>query len=352
MTIGRTVLELAPAPGNPRNSEGAFLRLKDGRILFVYSRFEGDAHFDHAPACIAARTSADDGETWSGDRILFRREDFGAANLMSVSLLRMADGQVGLFFLLRYGWDNLQLTLFRSGDEGETWSAPRRCYGANGYYVTNNDRVIRLKSGRILAPANLHRNTVTSFDSRGVAHFFLSDDDGQTFRDAKDCIFPPTNKLISGLQETGVVELENGVLWAFMRTSGGCHYQSFSFDSGDTWTDAAPSRFTGPCSPLSMKRLADGRLLAVYNPRPEYNAQPIEPAWERTPLVAETSSDDGKTWSEPIFIEDESEPAAYCYTAILAEEDMILLAYCAGSRADKGALNRTRIKKIQPSELK
>jgi len=252
MTIGRTVLELAPAPGNPRNSEGAFLRLKDGRILFVYSRFEGDSHMDHAPACIAARTSADDGETWSGDRILFRREDFGAANLMSVSLLRMENGQVGLFFLLRFGWNDLQLTLFRSSDEGKTWSAPQRCYGGIGYYVTNNDRIVRLKSGRIIAPANLHRATDKGFDSRGIAHFFLSDDDGRTFRDAKDCIFPPTNKLISGLQETGLVELEGGILWAFMRTSGGCHYQSFSFDGGDTWTDAAPSRFTGPCSPLSV----------------------------------------------------------------------------------------------------
>jgi hypothetical protein len=31
------VLELPPGPGNPRNSEGAFVTLKDGRILFVYS---------------------------------------------------------------------------------------------------------------------------------------------------------------------------------------------------------------------------------------------------------------------------------------------------------------------------
>ena len=29
------VYEIAPGPGNPRNSEGAFLTLRDGRILFV-----------------------------------------------------------------------------------------------------------------------------------------------------------------------------------------------------------------------------------------------------------------------------------------------------------------------------
>ena len=31
-------LELPPGPNNPRNSEGAFMPLKDGRIMFAYSR--------------------------------------------------------------------------------------------------------------------------------------------------------------------------------------------------------------------------------------------------------------------------------------------------------------------------
>ena len=32
---GNTVLELPPVKGNPRNSEGAFIELKDGRIMLV-----------------------------------------------------------------------------------------------------------------------------------------------------------------------------------------------------------------------------------------------------------------------------------------------------------------------------
>jgi len=32
-------LELPPGAGNPRNSEGAFVSLKDGRVLFVYSHY-------------------------------------------------------------------------------------------------------------------------------------------------------------------------------------------------------------------------------------------------------------------------------------------------------------------------
>ena len=40
-TAGKIVLELPPVPGNPRNSEGAFAELGDGKILFVYSHFLG-----------------------------------------------------------------------------------------------------------------------------------------------------------------------------------------------------------------------------------------------------------------------------------------------------------------------
>ena len=35
--VGRPVLFLATGPNNPRNGEGAFIRLKDGSILFAYT---------------------------------------------------------------------------------------------------------------------------------------------------------------------------------------------------------------------------------------------------------------------------------------------------------------------------
>jgi hypothetical protein len=60
---GKVVLELGPSAGNPRNSEGAFIDLPDGRLLFVYSRFIGDSNADDAPSCIASRYSGDGGET-------------------------------------------------------------------------------------------------------------------------------------------------------------------------------------------------------------------------------------------------------------------------------------------------
>ena len=70
------MFDLAPdktkIPGNPRNSEGSFLRLNDGRIAFAYSRYSGDSADDHAYAEIACIFSSDEGETFGDERILVR----------------------------------------------------------------------------------------------------------------------------------------------------------------------------------------------------------------------------------------------------------------------------------------
>src|SRR5687768_170459 len=69
------VLEINPRPDNPRNSEGAFIELKDGRILYVYSRFQGTKGNDHAPAQLAGRYSSDGGRSWSPeDQLIVGKE--------------------------------------------------------------------------------------------------------------------------------------------------------------------------------------------------------------------------------------------------------------------------------------
>lgn len=357
-TIGRRIVDFPPGPDNPRNSEGAFIRLRDGRILFAYSRFVGNCGGDDAPAHIVARYSSDEGETWSGERILFRREDLGAGNIMSVSFLRMKEGGLGLFFIINMSWYDTRLHLFVSHDEGETFDRPVNCIPSKGYYVTNNDRVIRTRSGRILVPANLHRlrnepakGVWPEFDERGFGYFFHSDDDGRTWKESADVLFPPSNKVVWGIQETGVIELASGVLRSYSRSSGGVQYQAFSYDDGDTWTDPAPSRFTSPCSPMQMKRLADGRILAVWNPVPGSNVRDLPFGWDRTPLVAATSGDEGRTWTVPLYLEDGSEEAGYAYPAVLPEKDHVLVAYCAGNRQDGSNLFRLRIRKIRIDEL-
>ena len=87
-------LTLAPGEGNPRNSEGDFIKLKDGRWLFIYTRFTGGSS-DHASAELASRESTDGGRNWSReDKVVVKNE--GGFNVMSVSLLRLKSGGMRL----------------------------------------------------------------------------------------------------------------------------------------------------------------------------------------------------------------------------------------------------------------
>jgi len=356
--LGRIVLSLPPKPGNARNSEGAFYALDNGDILFVYSKFIGDDGNDDSYSAIAGRTSHDNGETWSDDTILFRTEDHNAKNIMSVSFLKMRNNDIGLFYVVRMGWHDTRLHLRRSGDGGKTWGEAVPCIPAPGYFVTNNDRVIRLKSGRILVPANLHRmkafdNTAwPSWDSRGIPVMFYSDDDGINWSEADSfCVpFLPYSKTY--MHETGIIEKLNGSVYAWMRTDTGCQYESYSADGGLTWTMPAPSLFTSPPSPLSMKRIpVSGKLLAVWNPIWNYYKDGKLIFHKRTPLVLATSGDDGKTWSDIKPIED-CPDSGYCYTAIhFTNDGHVILAYCAGGPEDGGTLNKLVMRKIKIDDL-
>ena len=348
------VLELAPGPGNPRNSEGAFLELKDGKILFVYSHFVGESFSDAAKARLAARTSADGGETWSSDAWIATPEENDVMNVMSVSLVRLGNGDIGLFYLLRRSWHDMRMWCRRSSDEGQTWSSPVRCMAAADYYVVNNDRVVRLASGRLIIPAARHasladRNESSAVDWRGVAEFFLSDDDGRTWRKAKGSGSLPVAHTRSGLQEPGVIELPGGVLWAWARTDLGRQYEMFSHDGGETWSVPAPSRFTSPNSPLSLKRVpGTARLLALWNPGPAYETRPLKPiGGDRTPLVFALGTTPAGTWTKASILDGLGEiDEGYCYTAIHFTSDAVLLAYCAGGEQDKNRLARLRIRKL------
>lgn len=357
---GRVVLDLPPGPGNPRNSEGAFLELKDGRMLFVYSHFLGTSSSDAARARLAARHSSDGGDTWSADEFIATPEEDDVMNVMSVSLLRFGNGDLGIFYLLRRSWHEMRMHCRRSTDEGRTWSAPISCMPASGYYVVNNDRVVRLTSGRLVIPAAFHparadRNEAAAVDWRGVARFLLSDDDGRTWREAKDYCTLPVTHTRSGLQEPGVIEMVGGSLWGWARTDLGRQYEFFSNDGGETWSLPAPSRFTSPNSPLSMKRLpVSGRLVAVWNPAPAYEMRAqTRVAGDRTPLVLATGTSSNATWSKAAVIDgDGGADAGYCYTAIHFTKDAMLLAYCAGGEADKSRLARLRLRKIPLAGLK
>ncbi len=348
------VASFGPGETYSRHSEGAFLRMKDGGIYFAYSRFTGSAN-DAAPSDIVAMVSYDEGETWSEPQTAIRAAEHDTKNIMSVSLVRMLNGDMGLFYIVKATTVISRIVLARSKDEGKTFCQKTVCTlpDREGYYVLNNDRVERLTNGRLIMPLAFHRGGHSAeggayFDGRAFDCFVYSDDDGETWDESRDTVFPPFAHSRTGLQEPGIIELKSGVLWGYARTDQMAQYEFFSMDSGNTWTAAQASRFTSPPSPMKIKRHPEtGDLYAVWNPIPNYNGRYMSKAgWGRTPFVWAVSHDDGRTWSDQKIIEDHPEHG-YCYPAIFFTDDnAMLVGYCAGGPEDGICLARLSIKKV------
>ena len=332
----RVVLELPPGPNNPRNSEGAFMPLKDGRIMFAYSRYYGASSSDHAAADIAVRYSSDKGATWT-DRDEIIVKNHGGMNVMSVSLLRLQSGEIALFYLLKNSTSDCRPVMRRSFDEGRTWGEPTTCITDEvAYYVLNNDRVIQLKDGRLLFAVSKHSFPDGKFDNAGAVLTYSSDDNGATWRRGKSVLeVHGADGRRYAAQEPGVVECSDGSLLLWIRTNADRQYFSRSTDRGETWSEPAPSPLVSPLAPASIKRLPTGDLLAVWNDhesRPEMKTK--GKAWAhgwRSPLAAALSSDDGQTWHGTKMVEDDPN-GWFCYTAIQPlDDETVLLGYCAYS---------------------
>ena len=340
----KIALELKPGPDNPRNSEGAFMPLKDGRIMFAYSRYYGTSSSDHATADIAVRYSSDKGATWTDkDEIIVKNH--GGMNVMSVSLLRLQSGEIALFYLLKNSTRDCRLVLRRSFDDGKTWSEPTLCITDEvGYFVVNNDRVIQLKDGRLLFPVSQHRFDGGVFDNKGVVMTYASDDNGKTWHRGKSIlsVVSPSGKKYAA-QEPGVGELKDGRLLLWIRTTAGCQFMSHSSDRGETWSVPQPSWLRAPTSPATIKRLPTGDLLAIWNNHEMRFDLKRKGGWngKRTPLTTAISRDDGITWHGAKNVEDDPE-GHFCYIAMQTLDDgTVLLGYCAYS-----GLAHSRVVKI------
>ena len=355
--IGREVMFLGSKEGNPRNGEGTFLRLKDNSILFVYSRFTGDDWHDECAADIAAFTSYDEGETWTDERIIFAHDE-GARNFMCPSLVRMNNGDLGLIYL-RKAKDNVNCVPFfaRSSDEGQTFTQPKRIIeDYENYFVFENDHAVKLQSGRIILPLNLHSEMIdgeTEIIEHGLKCIFASDDDGESWREIaerQDTPFPDISE--TGLQETTVYEQNDGVLRAFSRTDLGFQFECFSYDNCETWTEPSPNRFfSSPDAPLLMKR-AGKYTLAVFNPIPNYTTRPNADGntWGRTPLVCAVSENDGVTFDRIFALEDDPDNG-YCYPAIIEGEDYFLVSYYHSNNAES-PLTSCKMVKVMFDEIR
>jgi hypothetical protein len=347
-----------------RNGEGCFFERKDGNILYIFTMYPEKHGYDDSPSCLYKVLSRDRGETWeaSGVAVQACQEESG---VQSATLFRMQNGDTGLVYNSRRGTYNephcYSTPYFRrSSDEGETFGEARPLTSpyTKSYSHVFHDKIIRLSSGRLVAPvpqlwtqngSSKLKSAKNGLERRGIAVYFYSDDDAETW-EASNPLTLPVSWTKTGLQEPACIELAPGFLYGWARTDAYCQYEMFSHDSGETWTAPQPSRWSSPCSPLSIKRhMETGMLLAVWNPVPELPNAPApfthDAFMGRCPLVYAVSRDNMKTWTKPVVLEDD--PAwGYCYPAIHYTGDSVLLSYCRFNDHVE-----TRIRKILFNEL-
>ena len=353
--VGKDVVFIRATEGNARNGEGDFIRLKNGAIMYAYSAFlNGGGDFDES--LITAIYSYDEGETFTDKRVLFNLEEGETQNLC-VSFLRLNNGDIAIFYGAR--GENGGIKMRTSSDEGLTFSKPTKIVNKEGYYVFENGRVLRSKSGRILLPLNKHEFKENGTLGPGNFTLFYSDDDGKTWLDSNNYISHPDGEIWQGLQETGLTQFDDGTIFAFSRTNCMTQYECFSKDDGMTFTTPRASIiFSSPLSPMTIKRVENKFSVAVYNPVPSYSGRhSIQPCHEsdRTPYMITVVDGDGSNFFETCYhrnflIEDDLENG-YAYASVFASDDYLLIAYYHSDGYKKGVLKSLKIKKIAFSEI-
>lgn len=204
------------------------------------------------------------------------------------------------------------------------WSAVKRI----GNDVMMNKPIVR-KNGEWLFPIavwakNILAGGVKSSDETDRKAFvYLTSDVGDSFRrlggvDASQRSF----------DEHMVVEPDENTLAMYIRTHYGIAV-AYSYDGGNTWTDAKDSGFGGPDSRFHIRKLRSGRLLLINHCH--FSG--------RNNLTAMLSEDNGKTWEHALLL-DERQEVSYP-DAVEGDDGYIYIVYDRERGAWKHCLEET-----------
>lgn len=214
-----------------------------------------------------------------------------------------------------------QTFVTESADEGASWSAPRELVPGNiGGRGPVKNKCLRLKSGRILAPASIET------EKEWYCFTDISDDNGGVWTAGEPV--PLDRKEIRGLGaiQPTLWQKSCGTVCMYMRSTEGVILQSESQDEGKTWAPARRTSLPNNNCGIDMTQLPDGRLVLVGNP--------VGENWgKRSPIAFWVSEDEtAEHWSEPTILEyvpcEKNEyRAEFSYPSVVTDGSDVLITY-------------------------
>ncbi|MDO5552670.1 MAG: sialidase family protein [Planctomycetia bacterium] len=204
------------------------------------------------------------------------------------------------------------------------WSEPRRI--SDGIML--NKPIVDSQNRWLFPIAVWRRNTRYPVDPEQHIgpNVFVSTDEGKTLSLLGHSKLEAKK---SGWDEHHIVERHDGSFWILVRVLHGMG-EAFSNDGGKTWTDVEPSPvIKQTASRFCIRRLQSGNLILVKN-------GPVGEDVGRNTIMAALSTDDGKTWSEPLVI-DERNDVTYP-NATQSPDGTIYVVYDHGRYSNKEIL--------------
>jgi predicted neuraminidase len=192
--------------------------------------------------------------------------------------------------------------LMTSGDQGRTWSKPRRL--PDGQVGPVRNKPVQWPDGSLLCGA--------STEDRGWrVHMERTSDLGGSWE--RSAVLNDGHTV--GLIQPTILRWPSGRTQILCRSRQGKVFESWMGDDWRTWNPPAATTLPNPNSAIDAVMLKDGRALLVYNHTPS----------ARSPLNVAVSRD-GRRWQAALVLE--TEPGEYSYPAVIqASDGLVHISY-------------------------
>ena len=217
-------------------------------------------------------------------------------------LFQPREGPLVLFFKVGPTPSKWWGEMMVSEDDGATWKGRRRL--PSEVMGPIKDKAVQLADGTILCPSS-------SEHAGWRVHVEITKDLANW-----EVVGPLNDPAKMGVIQPTILTYPGNRLQMLCRTRGkGFIAESWSQDSGRTWTEMTLTPLPNPNSGIDAVTLRDGRQLLVFNNTPK----------GRTPLNVAVSKD-GKQWDVTLALE--TQPGEYSYPAVIqASDDRVHITY-------------------------